>query len=42
VLAEPPVSWSAPFAEMARECGIEPDINNHFSRVRQFYGKLRL
>jgi hypothetical protein len=42
VLVEPPASWSAPFAEMARECGVETDINSHFSRVRQFYGKLRL
>jgi hypothetical protein len=42
VLTEPPASWSAPFAEMARECGIDPGISNHFSRVSQFYGKLRL
>jgi Nucleotidyl transferase AbiEii toxin, Type IV TA system len=42
VLAEPLASWSAPFAEMARECGIEPGLGHHFSRVRQFYSKLRL
>src|SRR5882724_237560 len=42
VLAEPPASWSTPFAELAQECGIEPDINNHFTVVRQFYDKLRL
>jgi hypothetical protein len=42
MLAEPPASWSAPFAEMALECGIEPGINNHFSKVRQFYSRLRL
>jgi hypothetical protein len=41
-LAEPPASWAAPFAEMARECGLESDINNHFTVVRQFYIKLRL
>lgn len=41
-LAVPPASWSAPFAEMARECGIEPDIQHHFNVVRQFIGLLRL
>ncbi len=41
-LTEPPASWSAPFVELAQECGIEPDINNHFSAVKQFYDKLRL
>jgi hypothetical protein len=41
-LDEPPASWSSPFAELAQECGIDPDINNHFIVVRQFYDKLRL
>jgi hypothetical protein len=41
-LAEPPASWSAPFAELAQECGVEPDIKNHFIVVREFYDKLRL
>ncbi len=41
-LAVPPASWSTPFAEMARECCIEPDIQHHFNAVRQFIGLLRL
>jgi hypothetical protein len=32
-LASPPFSWSRPFAEMAAECGLEPDIGKHFSVV---------
>jgi hypothetical protein len=42
ILAEPPASWSTPFAELAQECGIEPDIKNHFIVVREFYDNLRL
>ena len=41
-LASPPASWSRPFAEMAAECGLEPDIGKHFSVVTQFFHKLRL
>lgn len=41
-LASPPDSWSRPFAEMAAECGLEPDIGKHFSMVSQFFSKLRL
>ena len=41
-LALPPASWSRPFAEMAAECGLEPDIGKHFSVVTQFFRKLRL
>jgi hypothetical protein len=41
-LAVPPASWSVPFAELARECGINSDINPHFNVVRQFYALLRL
>jgi hypothetical protein len=41
-LASPPASWSRPFAEMAAECGLEPDIGKHFSVVTQFFRKLRL
>lgn len=40
-LALPPASWSRPFAEMAAECGLEPDIGKHFSVVSQFFRKLR-
>jgi hypothetical protein len=32
-LASPPTPWSKPFAEMATECGLEPDIGKHFSVV---------
>jgi len=41
-LASPPASWSRPFAEMAAECGLEPDIGKHFSVVTQFFRKLKL
>ena len=42
VLASPPSSWSAPFAEMARECGISVDMAKHFGMVEQFFSKLNL
>ncbi|MGD0259515.1 MAG: nucleotidyl transferase AbiEii/AbiGii toxin family protein [Verrucomicrobiota bacterium] len=41
-LASPPVSWSTPFAEMARECGIAVDMERHFSLVEQFVSGLSL
>ncbi len=41
-LASPPAAWSRPFAEMAAECGLDPDIGKHFSGVSQFFRKLRL
>jgi hypothetical protein len=41
-LASPPFSWSRPFAEMAAECGLEPDIGKHFSVVTQFFRRLSL
>jgi len=40
VVASPPASWSAPFAELARECGIDADINHQFNVLRDFYGRL--
>jgi hypothetical protein len=41
-LASPPLSWSRPFAEMAAECGLEPDIGKYFSVVTQFFRRLSL
>jgi len=41
-LAAPPASWSKPFAAMAAECGLEPEIGKHFSVVSQFFRQLRL
>jgi hypothetical protein len=41
-LASPPFSWSRPFAEMAAECGLEPDIGKHFSVVTQYFRRLSL
>jgi hypothetical protein len=41
-LIAPPASWFTTFAEMAWECGLETDIENHFSTVEQFYRKLNL
>jgi len=40
ILANPPASWSAPFAELARECGIDTDIHHQYSVVRQFYATI--
>ena len=41
-LAAPPASWSVRFSEMAEECGLELDIQKHFSVVTQFINKLDL
>ncbi len=41
-LIPPPVSWSAPFAEMATECGLEPDVEKYFGMVEKFFSKLNL
>jgi hypothetical protein len=41
-LIAPPASWFMTFAEMAWECGLETNIENHFSTVEQFYRKLNL
>jgi hypothetical protein len=35
-LPEPPLAWSKPFAEMAKECGIPEDIAPHFAAVQTF------
>jgi hypothetical protein len=39
-LGSPPLSWSRPFAELAAECGLEPDIGKHFSVVTQYFRRL--
>jgi hypothetical protein len=41
-LISPPASWSAPFAEMAAESGIAPDMQTHFGMVEQFFIRLNL
>lgn len=41
-LIAPPASWFTTFAEMARECGLEADIEKHFSLFEQFYRMLKL
>jgi len=41
-LIAPPASWSTAFAEMARECGLEADMEKHFGMVGQFFKKLSL
>jgi hypothetical protein len=41
-LASPPDSWSKPFAEMARECGMATDMGKHFGVVEQFFNRLHL
>jgi hypothetical protein len=39
-LAPPPLSWVKSFAEMAAECGLDPNIEKHFGVVWQFFQKL--
>lgn len=39
-LIAPPLSWSNPFAEMAAECDLEPDMEAHFGVVAQFFSSL--
>ena len=41
-LASPPASWSRPFAEMATECGLQPDMEKQFVGVQQFINRLNL
>ena len=41
VLVSPPASWAARFAEMAEECGLEIDIHKCFTKVEQFYRRLK-
>ena len=39
-LISPPASWSAPFSEMAAECGLEPGMEQQFGVVAQFFSGL--
>lgn len=41
-LAPPPASWFALFAEMAAECGLDPNAEKHFGVVAEFLSKLKL
>ena len=41
-LISPPASWSTPFAEMAAECGLAPNMEKHFGLVEQFFSRLNL
>ncbi|MFH1477915.1 MAG: nucleotidyl transferase AbiEii/AbiGii toxin family protein [Verrucomicrobiota bacterium] len=36
VFPTPPASWMAPFADLAKECGIDRQINTQFSRVAHY------
>lgn len=40
-LPEPPMSWQTPFAVMAFECGISPNLKDGFSKVSEFYNALQ-
>ena len=42
VLISPPTSWSTPFAEMAEECSLEPDMEKHFGMIERFFSRLSL
>lgn len=42
VLASPPVSWSKPFAELAVECGLAPNMEGQFELVAKFFSGLSL
>ena len=39
-LPSSPASWSKPFAEMAAECGLDPDIEKLFKVVARFFDNL--
>lgn len=39
-LIAPPASCSAPFSEMAAECGLEPEMGKNFGVVEHFFGRL--
>ena len=41
-LASPPASWSKPFAEMAVECGLAPNMEGQFELVAKFFSGLSL
>ena len=41
-LASPPVSWSKPFAELAVECGLAPNMEGQFELVAKFFSGLSL
>ncbi len=41
-LSPPPPSWSGPFSGLAAECGLEPDMEEHFGEVARFIGSLSL
>ncbi len=41
-LVSPPAGWSAPFAEMAAECGLEGDIETQFGVVARVFNGLNL
>ena len=42
VLILPPASWSTPFAQMAEECSLEPDMGKHFGMIERFFSRLSL
>lgn len=36
-LSPPPAQWAEPFAAMARECGLAPDLEGAFKEVQRIY-----
>jgi hypothetical protein len=41
-LAPPPAYWSSTFAEMAAECGLEPNAERCFGEIAEFLSRLKL
>lgn len=39
-LDAPPLEWRRPFQELARQCGLPPELNVVFERVRKFFEEL--
>ena len=39
-LAPPPIFWSEPFAKLAKECGIDPDIAPQFTKCSRYLDTL--
>ena len=40
MLPPPPETWREPFAELASECGMAPEIEDHFAQVAAFLARV--
>ncbi len=40
LLEPPPQAWAGPFADLARQCGLNPDVLAAFARVAELFSGL--